>query len=108
MNLREKQSKWGKFRKSLRKKSTPVTIKRFSSNRKLGLVTRLNSGFCRFNFWFLKIKIAFFRGHGSFVNKVVRWWTKSEYSHAELVMPDGLTWIGISPFKTSNVNKKHK
>lgn len=56
----------------------------------------------------MEIKIAFFRGRGGFVNKVVRWWTKSEYSHAELIMPDGITWIGISPFKTSRLQAIYK
>jgi len=55
----------------------------------------------------MEINIAFFRGRGGFINKVVRWWTKSEYSHAELVMPDGLTWIGISPFKTSKLQARY-
>ena len=55
----------------------------------------------------MKIKIAFFRGAGGFINKVVRAWTKSDYSHAELVMPDGLTWIGISPFKTSKLQARY-
>ena len=45
----------------------------------------------------MNIKVAFYRGHGDIVNKIVRWWTKSPYSHAELIMPDGVTWIGISP-----------
>ncbi len=54
----------------------------------------------------MEINIAFFRGHGGFVNKVVRWWTKSVYSHAELVMADGCTWIGISPFKTSKLSAR--
>jgi len=45
----------------------------------------------------MNIKVAFYRGHGNTVNRIVRWWTKSPYSHAELIMPDGVTWIGISP-----------
>jgi len=56
----------------------------------------------------MEINIAFYRGNGGIVNKIVRWWTKSEYSHAELVMPDGLTWIGISPFKTSKLQSVFK
>tara|TARA_R110002020_G_scaffold44161_6_gene127605 strand:+ start:10532 stop:11014 length:483 start_codon:yes stop_codon:yes gene_type:complete len=51
----------------------------------------------------MKIKVAFYCGKGTWINRVVRWWTRSRYSHAELVMPDGITWIGISPFKTSKL-----
>jgi hypothetical protein len=51
----------------------------------------------------MKIKVAFYRGEGDIVNKLVRWWTKSPYSHSELIMPDGVTWIGISPFKNSKL-----
>ena len=36
----------------------------------------------------------------------MRWWTKSIYSHAELVLPDGVTWLGISPFLKSVVTKR--
>ena len=54
------------------------------------------------------IKVAFYKGRGEWTNKVVRWWTKSNYSHAELIMPDGQTWIGISPFKGSILCSKEK
>ena len=46
----------------------------------------------------MKVWIALYKGEGDFVNKVVRWWTKSDYSHAELILNDKQTWIGISPF----------
>ena len=46
----------------------------------------------------MKVWIALYKGEGDLVNKIVRWWTKSEYSHAELVLNDKQTWIGISPF----------
>ena len=54
------------------------------------------------------IKVAFYKADGDWINRIVRWWTKSRYSHAELVMPDGLTWIGISPFKGSLLRAKEK
>lgn len=54
----------------------------------------------------MKIKIAFYKGKGTWANAVVRWWTKSVYSHAELVLPDNVTWIGISPFLKSVVTKR--
>ena len=54
------------------------------------------------------IKVAFFKGEGSFVNRIVRWWTNSPYSHAELVLPDTTTWLGISPFLKSKVASREK
>jgi|TARA_R110000824_G_scaffold32156_5_gene104007 hypothetical protein len=56
----------------------------------------------------VKIKIAFYKGRGNFINGIVRWWTKSEYSHAELVLPDDRTWLGISPFLKSKVDSRQK
>ena len=56
----------------------------------------------------MKIKVAFYKGKGDYLNGVVRWWTKSIYSHAELVLPDGITWIGISPFLKSKVASRKK
>ena len=54
----------------------------------------------------MKIKIAFYKGEGTWTNSIVRWWTKSVYSHAELILPDGVTWVGISPFLNSAVTKR--
>ena len=56
----------------------------------------------------MKIKIAFYKGKGNFLNGIVRWWTKSVYSHAEIMLPDGITWIGISPFLKSKVASRKK
>ena len=57
----------------------------------------------------MKIKIAFFKGSKkSRLHRFIRWYTKSKYSHAELILPDGVTWIGISPFKGSILKAKHK
>ena len=56
----------------------------------------------------MDIKIAFYKGKGDWANAIVRWWTKSIYSHAELVLPDDITWIGISPFLKSKVDKRIK
>jgi len=55
-----------------------------------------------------EIKIAFFKNGNGWLHKIVRWWTKSPYSHAELVMPDGKTWVSISPFLTSRVAPRIK
>ena len=56
----------------------------------------------------VKIKLAFYKGKGNTINSLVRWWTKSIYSHAELVLPDGTTWLGISPFLKSRVASRTK
>lgn len=57
----------------------------------------------------LIIKIAFFKGDKeSRLHRFIRWWTKSPYSHAELVMPDGVTWVSISPFLSSRVASRVK
>jgi len=56
----------------------------------------------------VKIKVAFYKGKGNCLNGIVRWWTKSIYSHVELVLPDGKTWIGISPFLKSKVSSRQK
>jgi len=52
------------------------------------------------------IKVAFYKGNSGRLHKIIRWWTKSKYSHAELIMPDGKTWISISPFLTSRVSAR--
>ncbi len=54
-----------------------------------------------------EIKVAFYKGDDSRIHKIIRWWTGSIYSHAELVMPDGKTWISISPFLTSKVSRRN-
>ena len=54
----------------------------------------------------MKLKIAFYKGKGNFINAIVRWWTNSIYSHAELILPDDATWIGISPFIKSQVTHR--
>ena len=41
------------------------------------------------------IRLAFYKGKGDWVDKVIRWWTKSQYSHVEVVVGD--TWISSSP-----------
>lgn len=56
----------------------------------------------------MKIRIAFYKGYGNILNRIVRWWTASEYSHVELVLPDEKTWVGISPFLKSKVSSRTK
>lgn len=51
----------------------------------------------------MELYVAFYRGSGGWKNKIIRWWTKSPYSHVELVLPDNKTWISISPLLTSKV-----
>jgi hypothetical protein len=55
----------------------------------------------------MMVKIAFYKGEGNIINRIVRRWTSSPYSHAELVMPDNKTWIGISPFLYSEVSARN-
>ena len=52
-----------------------------------------------------KISIAFFKGGDNLFHKIVRWWTKSPYSHAELIMPTG-EWISISPILAKQVESR--
>jgi hypothetical protein len=54
------------------------------------------------------IRIAFYKGRGSWHNRLISWWTKSPYSHAELILPDGITWISISPFVNCKVTARPK
>ena len=56
----------------------------------------------------MKIKIAFYKGKGDFINTIVRWWTKSIYSHAELILPDDITSISINPFFKSKITRRLK
>ena len=42
------------------------------------------------------IAVAFYKGEGLRRDRFVRWWTRSQYSHVELVMPNG-TMAGIRP-----------
>jgi hypothetical protein len=55
-----------------------------------------------------RVKIAFYKGQGDWRNKTIRWWTKSIYSHAELVLPDNKTWVSISPILSSRVESREK
>jgi hypothetical protein len=34
------------------------------------------------------IRVAFYKGKGKFIDKLIKWWTKSPYSHCELMFPD--------------------
>lgn len=56
----------------------------------------------------MEIEIAFYKGEGNFLNKLVRWWTNSKYSHAELILSDKKTWLGISPFLKAKVQRREK
>ena len=43
-----------------------------------------------------KIRIAFYKGPVNWRTRIVMWWTGSEYTHAELVLPSGDS-LGICP-----------
>ena len=36
------------------------------------------------------MRVAFYKGEGNFFDKLIRWWTKSSYSHCELIFSDGI------------------
>jgi hypothetical protein len=51
-----------------------------------------------------QIRVAFFKGDTHKLHhRFIRWWTKSPYSHAEIVLDDGQTWVSISPFLYTRV-----
>ena len=50
------------------------------------------------------IKVAFFKGSGRIRDRFIRWFTRSKFSHVELVTPDG-GWIGIFPPDSPRVRK---
>lgn len=43
------------------------------------------------------MKVAFFKNGKGIFDRLVRWWTKSPYSHCELFFPDDGTLIGSVP-----------
>jgi hypothetical protein len=55
------------------------------------------------------IKVAFYKGsEKDFHHRFIRWWTKSKYSHVELILNNGDLWISISPFLYSKVTTRIK
>lgn len=55
----------------------------------------------------MELGVAFYRGPGGFVNWLIRRWTRSVYSHVELVLPDAEGHLGIRPWE-DGVVKEHK
>jgi len=49
------------------------------------------------------MKLALYKGEGDWTDKVIRWWTRSEYSHCEIVIDD--VWYSASP-REGNVRAK--
>jgi len=43
----------------------------------------------------MKIKIAFYKANGTIVDKLIRFWTRSKYSHCELII-NGIWYTSIS------------
>jgi len=37
----------------------------------------------------IELKVIFYKGPGKALDKAIRWWTGSPYSHCELLFPDG-------------------
>lgn len=42
----------------------------------------------------MKMKLAFYRAEGNYFDKLIRWWTKSKYSHVEIAY--GSEWYSSS------------
>lgn len=51
------------------------------------------------------IYLALYKGRGTLFNRLVRHWTRSTYSHCELVLPDG-RWLSASAMD-GGVRTKH-
>ena len=51
-----------------------------------------------------KVQIAFYKGKGNFFNKLIRWWTKSSYSHVEIVIDN--TWYTSATWESGTVARK--
>lgn len=55
------------------------------------------------------IQVAFYKGGKDvWYHRFIKWWTKSPYSHAELVLNNGELWVSISPFLYSKVAARVK
>ena len=48
------------------------------------------------------IGVAFYKGNKNWYHKIIGWWTKSCYSHSELVLRNDCeeTWLSISPYRS--------
>lgn len=58
------------------------------------------------------ISIAFYKGEGKFVDRLIRWWTDGKYSHCELVFPDGQyfsadAWQNKVRYEKVNANQEN-
>lgn len=72
-------------------------------------ISILKESFVKYRYRRYKMKVAFLKGTG-FVDKLIKFWTMSRYSHCELVFSDG-TWFGNAldgemktGFKTRDAN----
>ena len=55
------------------------------------------------------MKVAFYRGKGLLYDKLIRWWTNSEYSHVELIIEElgkGFYLCGSSSLRDDGVREK--
>jgi hypothetical protein len=43
----------------------------------------------------MKIQLAFYKDKGNFGDTIIRWWTRSLYSHVEMIIED--SWVSSSP-----------
>ena len=56
----------------------------------------------------MRVFVAFFTGDGDRGDRIVSWWTGSPFTHTELVLPDAVSWIGISPFSGGRLSLKQR
>jgi hypothetical protein len=52
----------------------------------------------------MKVLIAFYKGKGDFSDTLIKWWTKSKYSHTEIILNE--RWFSSSPRTPSGVRSK--
>lgn len=53
---------------------------------------------------FVPVRLAFYKAPGTLVDKFIRWGSNHEYSHVELIGPDGLGWSAST--REGKVRKK--
>lgn len=50
----------------------------------------------------MHVTLAFYKGKGNLIDKIIRFWTKSKYSHVEIIIND--VWVSSNPKVGVTVN----
>lgn len=50
----------------------------------------------------MHVTLAFYKGKGNLIDKIIRFWTKSKYSHVEIIIND--TWVSSNPKNGVTIN----